>query len=63
MKKNIEGSEAHTTDSSLAKKVMTSKGNNPVIQLDELKRTLSKRTPLDPTRYGDWEKKGRCIDF
>ncbi|MCH6578107.1 MAG: DUF1674 domain-containing protein [Proteobacteria bacterium] len=17
----------------------------------------------DPTRYGDWEKKGRCIDF
>lgn len=19
--------------------------------------------PLDPTRYGDWEKSGRCIDF
>ena len=19
--------------------------------------------PLDPTRYGDWEKNGRCIDF
>ena len=18
---------------------------------------------LEPTRYGDWEKKGRCIDF
>ncbi|HTM29057.1 MAG TPA: DUF1674 domain-containing protein [Rhodanobacter sp.] len=18
---------------------------------------------LDPTRYGDWEKNGRCIDF
>jgi hypothetical protein len=18
---------------------------------------------IDPTRYGDWEKKGRCIDF
>jgi len=18
---------------------------------------------LDPTRYGDWEKSGRCIDF
>ncbi|MAH83969.1 MAG: hypothetical protein CBB68_06350 [Rhodospirillaceae bacterium TMED8] len=18
---------------------------------------------LDPTRYGDWERKGRCIDF
>jgi hypothetical protein len=21
------------------------------------------RAPLDPTRYGDWEKNGRCIDF
>jgi hypothetical protein len=20
-------------------------------------------TPPDPTRYGDWEKNGRCIDF
>ncbi len=19
--------------------------------------------PVDPTRYGDWEKNGRCIDF
>lgn len=19
--------------------------------------------PMDPTRYGDWEKNGRCIDF
>ena len=21
------------------------------------------RPPPDPTRYGDWEKNGRCIDF
>lgn len=21
------------------------------------------RKGLDPTRYGDWERKGRCIDF
>ena len=21
------------------------------------------REGLDPTRYGDWEKNGRCIDF
>lgn len=19
--------------------------------------------PVDPTRYGDWERNGRCIDF
>ena len=23
----------------------------------------SDRPALDPTRYGDWEKNGRCIDF
>ncbi len=22
-----------------------------------------RREGLDPTRYGDWEKNGRCIDF
>ncbi len=22
-----------------------------------------RRNGLDPTRYGDWEKNGRCIDF
>ncbi|MFM2129699.1 MAG: hypothetical protein RL477_1245, partial [Pseudomonadota bacterium] len=21
------------------------------------------KKPADPTRYGDWEKNGRCIDF
>lgn len=26
--------------------------------------TEAKEKPaLDPTRYGDWEKNGRCIDF
>ncbi|HWU76581.1 MAG TPA: DUF1674 domain-containing protein [Rhodanobacter sp.] len=24
---------------------------------------VEKRPALDPTRYGDWEKNGRCIDF
>lgn len=23
----------------------------------------SQHKPPDPTRYGDWEKNGRCIDF
>ncbi|TAL93716.1 MAG: DUF1674 domain-containing protein [Rhodanobacter sp.] len=23
----------------------------------------AERPALDPTRYGDWEKNGRCIDF
>ncbi|MAP24634.1 MAG: DUF1674 domain-containing protein [Rickettsiales bacterium] len=31
-------------------------------QLKE-KPSRPKATPLDPTRYGDWIKNGRCIDF
>ncbi|HET6603931.1 MAG TPA: DUF1674 domain-containing protein [Xanthomonadaceae bacterium] len=26
-------------------------------------REIGGRQGPDPTRYGDWEKKGRCIDF
>jgi hypothetical protein len=26
-------------------------------------REVGGRGGLDPTRYGDWEKNGRCIDF
>lgn len=37
----------------------------PVAPRDDAKR--ERPTPegdgLDPTRYGDWEKNGRCIDF
>jgi hypothetical protein len=26
-------------------------------------REIGGRDGLDPTRYGDWELRGRCIDF
>lgn len=26
-------------------------------------KELNGRSGLEPTRYGDWEKNGRCIDF
>lgn len=26
-------------------------------------KELGGRQGLDPTRYGDWEKNGRCVDF
>ena len=32
----------------------------PVPEPAEVKR---KKAPLDPTRYGDWEKNGVAIDF
>ena len=27
------------------------------------KKEIGGRGGLDPSRYGDWEKNGRCIDF
>jgi len=29
----------------------------------QLPEEIGGRGGLDPTRYGDWEKNGRCIDF
>ena len=30
---------------------------------DRAPREIGGRKGKDPTRYGDWEKNGRCIDF
>jgi len=30
---------------------------------DEVPKEIGGREGLEPTRYGDWEKNGRCIDF
>lgn len=32
-------------------------------ETEALPREIGGRGGADPTRYGDWEKKGRCIDF
>ena len=34
-------------------------------KIKKKKNALSenKKKEINPTRYGDWEKKGRCIDF
>ena len=36
--------------------------SNPPVGPKEPKE-IGGRGGLDPTRYGDWEKAGRCIDF
>jgi len=59
---------AHPTpDSSTAPKV-TDTGENPPdesLRKDTPKRPREYGGPkgLEPTRYGDWERKGRCVDF
>ncbi len=30
---------------------------------NDRRREIAGRKGPDPTRYGDWEKNGRCIDF
>jgi hypothetical protein len=36
--------------------------NNPPAE-DLPPKEVEGRGGLDPTRYGDWEKAGRCVDF
>jgi hypothetical protein len=35
----------------------------PLVPVAPAKIEIGGRPGLDPTRYGDWEKNGRCIDF
>jgi len=37
--------------------------DNTAPEATERPREIGGRGGLDPTRYGDWEKAGRCIDF
>lgn len=41
--------------------VPTERGNVPAGTTEDPAQV--ERPALDPTRYGDWEKNGRCIDF
>ncbi|HSG97938.1 MAG TPA: DUF1674 domain-containing protein [Woeseiaceae bacterium] len=40
-----------------------SAGDNKSPEVADRPREIGGRGGLDPTRYGDWEKAGRCIDF
>ncbi|MDT8438021.1 MAG: DUF1674 domain-containing protein [Wenzhouxiangellaceae bacterium] len=37
--------------------------SRPEAASGERPREIGGRKGLDPVRYGDWEKNGRCIDF
>jgi len=43
------------------------RGDDPAPSVDpdslDLPREYGGRKGLEPVRYGDWEKNGRCIDF
>jgi len=52
--------EKNTSDKTESEK-KPSTDNSDVADVAE--GEAEKKKPLDPTRYGDWEKNGRCIDF
>lgn len=48
----------NTIDTSKKNDAKTDKQVTP-----ESAKEINGRQGLEPTRYGDWEKNGRCIDF
>ena len=51
---NVDSAEPSSDDSSV---------DDTVCEGNDRPREIGGRGGLDPTRYGDWEKNGRCIDF
>jgi hypothetical protein len=50
-----DASEAESTSESTTDDTRSGEAQRP--------QEIGGRGGLDPTRYGDWEKAGRCIDF
>ena len=64
-------SESHGKDHERASSADPNNGREPASGAEsdpdsehaELPREIGGRKGPEPTRYGDWEKNGRCIDF
>jgi hypothetical protein len=53
-----------TSDANISAAASTEDHNvEPVSGVTDRKKEIGGRDGPDPTRYGDWEKNGRCIDF
>ena len=57
-KTNIKDSETASADNSTADPAPDSEHNGAEPEME-----IGGRDGPDPTRYGDWELNGRCIDF
>ena len=62
---NSESSESPASESSAVTPHDESHDDSADRQSAEKSRVkeIGGRGGLDPTRYGDWEKNGRCVDF
>lgn len=59
MKKDIKNIKKIKTKSLRNQKEVTNRKRDN----SKIKKEIGGRGGLDPSRYGDWEKDGRCIDF
>ena len=59
MKKEIKNIKKIKTKSLENQKEVTKRKRDN----SKIKKEIGGRGGLDPSRYGDWEKDGRCIDF
>ncbi|MFL2481796.1 MAG: DUF1674 domain-containing protein [Gammaproteobacteria bacterium] len=59
MKKDIKNIKKIKTKSLENQKEVTKRKRDN----SKIKKEIGGRGGLDPSRYGDWEKDGRCIDF
>ena len=58
------GAALKTEDGSLAAdKVLPKQGEKPKSEAKTQEKEINGPKGLEPTRYGDWESKGRCYDF
>ena len=51
------------TDASIASSDEPASAGENASDAPQKEREIGGRKGPDPTRYGDWEKGGRCIDF
>ncbi len=54
---------AEESSSEASEVVQTDETESPDSDKSSPREIGGRKSGLDPTRYGDWEKNGRCIDF
>jgi hypothetical protein len=62
-KQSSSGSLPTTNTNELAGHAASAPERDAEPKAQQAPREIGGRGGLDPTRYGDWEKNGRCIDF
>nr|VFK50510.1 MAG: Protein of unknown function (DUF1674) [Candidatus Kentron sp. TUN]VFK51751.1 MAG: Protein of unknown function (DUF1674) [Candidatus Kentron sp. TUN]VFK56618.1 MAG: Protein of unknown function (DUF1674) [Candidatus Kentron sp. TUN] len=58
-----KGEQIRQTDQDQSDQKTLAKSPQEVCDKDSVPKEINGPSGPEPTRYGDWEKNGRCIDF